>query len=112
MYNDLNKHCENSTEASIYRKINLSYIPPELREDRGEIKAALKDQLPDLVNLQNIRGVLHCHTHATDGFNTIEEIARSAREHGYEYIAITDHSKHLTITNGLDEKRLLQQIKK
>lgn len=99
------------SEQEIYQKIGLAYIEPELRENRGEIEAAQRDGLPQLVTLDDIRGDLHCHTKSTDGHNTLEEMADAARARGYEYMAITDHSRHVTIAHGLDRKRLLAQIK-
>jgi DNA polymerase (family 10) len=98
------------TEASVYKAVGLPYIPPELRENSGEIEAAETGRLPSLVELDDLTGDLHVHTMATDGHNTIEEMARAAQQLGFTYIAITEHSKRLTVTHGLDEKRLLQQI--
>lgn len=98
------------TEKEMYAAIDLPYIEPELREDRGEIAAAQKGQLPNLINLQDIRGDLHCHTNATDGANTLEAMAEAAVQRGYEYIAITDHSKRLTVAHGLDKKAVQRQI--
>jgi DNA polymerase (family 10) len=80
------------TEESVYEAVGLLWIPPELREDRGELEAAERRALPRLVTLEDIRGELHCHTKWSDGANTVEEMARAARERGYEYLAITDHS--------------------
>ncbi len=80
------------TEESVYEAVGLIWIPPELREDRGELEAAERRALPHLVTLEDIRGELHCHTKWSDGANTVEEMARAARERGYEYLAITDHS--------------------
>jgi DNA polymerase (family 10) len=99
------------TEEEVYRQVGLPYIPPDLREERGEIEAARKGKLPQLVTVEDMRGDLHCHTQASDGRNSLEEMARAAAERGYEYIAITDHSKHLTVANGLNEERLAQQIR-
>ncbi|WED44003.1 DNA polymerase/3'-5' exonuclease PolX [Legionella cardiaca] len=98
-------------EAEIYQKLKLSYIEPELREGRSEIEAAAKNKLPHLIQLSDIKGDLHSHTNATDGKETLETMVQAAINRGYEYLAITDHSKRLAITNGLDEKRLLKQIK-
>ena len=98
------------TEESVYKAVGLPYIPPELRENSGEIEAAEAGRLPSLVQLDDLTGDLHAHTMATDGHNTIEEMARAAQQLGFTYIAITEHSKRLTVTHGLDEKRLLQQI--
>jgi DNA polymerase (family 10) len=93
------------TEAGVYQALGLAWIPPELRENCGEIEAAAEDRLPDLVELRNIRGDIHMHTTETDGRATLEEMAGAARERGYEYVAITDHSKALAMANGLDEAR-------
>ncbi len=94
-----------ATEAGVYEAIGLPWIPPELRENCGEIEAAAEGRLPELVELKDIRGDVHMHTTETDGRATLEEMAQAARELGYEYIAITDHSKALAMANGLDEKR-------
>jgi DNA polymerase (family 10) len=98
------------TEESIYAAVELPYIAPELRENRGEIEAARHGLLPDLVERSDLRGDLHCHTVATDGHGTVEEMARAALEQGLEYLAITEHSKRLTMVHGLDSRRLLQQM--
>ncbi|MGD0965321.1 MAG: DNA polymerase/3'-5' exonuclease PolX [Candidatus Acidiferrales bacterium] len=100
------------TETEIYAKLGLDYIEPELREMTGEIEAAEQHRLPQLVKLSDIRGDLQMHTTASDGKNTIEEMGEAARDLGYEYIALTDHSQAVTVANGLDEKRTLAQIKK
>ena len=100
------------SEAEIYEKLKLAYIEPELRENTGEIEAAAKGKLPTLVQLSDIRGDLQMHTTASDGKNSIEEMGEAARKLGYEYIALTDHSKAVTVANGMDEKRTLEQIKK
>lgn len=100
------------TEEEIYAKLKLAYIEPELRENTGEIDAAENGKLPDLVKLADIRGDLQMHTTASDGRNSIEEMGEAARKLGYEYIALTDHSKAVTVANGMDEKRTLEQIKK
>jgi DNA polymerase (family 10) len=100
------------TEQEIYAKLGLAYIPPELRENTGEIDAAATHHLPHLIELTDIRGDLQMHTTASDGKNSIEEMALAAKKLGYEYIALTDHSKAVTVANGLDEKRTLEQIKK
>ena len=96
------------TEEGIYQALGLPWIPPELRENTGEIEAAEQGNLPELVELRHIRGDVHMHTTETDGRATLEEMAEAARERGYEYIAITDHSKSLAMTNGLDEKRVVE----
>lgn len=98
-------------EESVYKKLGLSYIESELREGRGEVAAAAQNKLPLLVQLADLRGDLHMHTTDSDGANTLVEMAASAKEKGYQYIAITDHSQSLKITNGLSEKRLLQHVK-
>jgi DNA polymerase (family 10) len=100
-----------ATEKEVYKKIGLPLIPPELRENRGEIEIAYAGHLPTLISLNDIRGDLHVHTSATDGSAAIEEMARHAKKMGYEYLAITDHSSHLTIAHGLSEKALISQIK-
>ena len=95
------------TEAGVYEALGMAWIPPELRENCGEIEAAEERRLPELVELRHIRGDLHMHTTETDGRATLEEMAAAARERGYEYIAITDHSKALAMANGLDEARVV-----
>jgi DNA polymerase (family X) len=100
------------TEEEIYSKLKLAYIEPELREMTGEIEAAESGNLPKLVELADIRGDAQMHTTASDGRNSIEEMGQAARELGYDYIVLTDHSKAVTVANGLDEKRTLEQIKK
>lgn len=95
-----------ATEEEIYRKLGLAWIPPELREQQGEIEAAAEGTLPDLITLDDIRGDLHMHTSETDGRATLEEMAAEAKGRGYDYIAITDHSKALAMANGLDEARV------
>src|SRR2546429_898301 len=98
------------TEEDIYAKLKLDYIPPELRENQGEIDAAEKHALPALVSQTDLQGDVHMHTVETDGRKTIEEIAEAAIEHGYKYKAITAHSKHLAFANGLDDKRAVEHI--
>ena len=100
------------TEEEIYAKLKLDFIPPELRENLGEIDAAANHSLPKLLELGDIRGDVHMHTVETDGRNTIEEMAEAARERGYEYTAITDHSKNLAFANGLTDERALAHIAK
>ena len=97
-------------EADIYRALGLTSIPPELRENRGEIEAAREDNLPDLVELTHLRGTFHNHTTASDGKNTLAEMAQAARDHGLQYLGIADHSKSSFQANGLNEERLSQQI--
>ncbi|MCX7419556.1 MAG: DNA polymerase/3'-5' exonuclease PolX [Planctomycetia bacterium] len=94
------------TEAEVYAAVGLPWIPPELRENRGEIERAEAGKLPDLVELSDMRGDLHMHTTATDGLNSIREMAEAAKSRGLKYIAITDHSKRVTMANGLDADRL------
>ncbi|MGA2922565.1 MAG: DNA polymerase/3'-5' exonuclease PolX [Candidatus Sulfotelmatobacter sp.] len=100
------------TEEEIYAKLKLDYIPPELRENLGEIDAAEKHALPALITLDDLQGDLHMHTVETDGRNTIEEMAEAAKAYGYKYMAITDHSKNLAFANGLDDKRALAHIQR
>jgi DNA polymerase (family 10) len=100
------------TEEEIYGKLKMEFIPPELRENTGEIAAAEQHKLPKLIELRDIKGDLQMHTTASDGKNSIEEMAEAARALGHEYIAITDHSKAVTVANGLDEKRMAAHIKK
>jgi DNA polymerase (family 10) len=98
------------TEEDIYRSLGLAYVEPELREDRGEIEAARRGRLPDLVALGDIRGDLHTHTQASDGKSSLREMAEAAKARGYDYVAITDHTRHATIAHGLDPKRLSKQL--
>lgn len=104
------KRIAGKTEKSVYSKMDLPYIEPELRENRGELEAARKGKLPELVKLDDIRGNLHTHTQASDGHDSLAKMAAAAIERGYEYLAITDHSRRLTVANGLDEKRLRKQL--
>ncbi|MGP8269581.1 MAG: DNA polymerase/3'-5' exonuclease PolX [Terracidiphilus sp.] len=98
------------TEQEIYAALGTDLMPPELRENLGEIEAAAHHKLPRLIEKAEIKGDVHMHTTASDGHNTIREMADAALACGYKYIAITDHSKNLAMTNGLDEKRALEQI--
>ncbi|MGD0986627.1 MAG: DNA polymerase/3'-5' exonuclease PolX [Candidatus Sulfotelmatobacter sp.] len=100
------------TEEEIYSKLKLEYIAPELRENLGEIDAAEKHTLPELITLQDLQGDVHMHTIETDGRNTIEEMAEAAKERGYKYMAITDHSKNLAFANGLDDARAVGHIQR
>ena len=100
------------TEEEIYAKLKLDFIPSEIRENTGEIEAAEQHRLPNLLRREDIKGDLHMHTTASDGKCSIEEMAEAARKLGHEYIAIADHSKSVTIANGLDEKRMAAHIKK
>lgn len=105
-----NERIAGDTEASVYGSIGLPYIPPELREDHGEIEAARQKALPRLIERSDLRGDLHVHTSASDGVDTLEQMAQAAREAGLEYLAVTDHSQSLKIARGLDPKRLAAHI--
>jgi DNA polymerase (family 10) len=107
-----NKIVASKTEEEIYKKLGLEFIPPELREDCGEIQAAAEGKLPELITQADLKGDIHMHTVETDGKCTIEEMAEAARARGYKYMAITDHSKNLAFANGLDDKRAEEHIKK
>ncbi|WP_367343488.1 DNA polymerase/3'-5' exonuclease PolX [Methanomethylovorans sp.] len=100
-----------SAEEQQYEMLGLQFIPPELREDRGEIEAAIENKIPRLIEISDIRGDLHVHSNWSDGKNKMEEMALAAKALGYEYIAITDHSRSSRIANGLSEKRLLDHIR-
>ncbi len=100
------------TEEEIYAKLKLDFIPPELRENTGEIEAAAEHRLPSLLTREDMRGDLQMHTTESDGRNTIEQMAAAAKSLGHEYIAITDHSKAVTVANGMDEKRTLEHAKR
>ena len=100
------------TEEEIYTRLKLDYVPPELRENLGELEAAQNHTLPALISQPDLQGDVHMHTIETDGRNTIEEMAEAARQHGYKYMAITDHSKNLAFANGLDDKRAVEHIKR
>ncbi len=99
------------TEESIYKVLRMDWVPPELRENRGEIEAAMEHKLPKLVKLDEVRGDLHCHSDWSDGSMTIREVAKKAKSLGFSYVVITDHSKSLGIAHGLDEERLAEQGK-
>jgi DNA polymerase (family 10) len=100
------------TEEEIYAKLDLDYIPPEMRENLGEIELAEKHALPQLITQADIQGDVHMHTVETDGRNTIEEMAEAAKARGYKYMAITDHSKNLAFANGLDDKRAVAHVER
>jgi len=100
------------TEEEIYGTLKLDYVPPELRENLGEIDAAANHTLPILIALDDLQGDVHMHTVETDGKNTIEEMAEAAKARGYKYMAITDHSKNLAFANGLDDKRAIAHIQR
>ncbi|MBM3766940.1 MAG: DNA polymerase/3'-5' exonuclease PolX [Acidobacteria bacterium] len=102
-----NSRVASETEEEIYNKLGLAWIPPELRENQGEIDAAENNALPVLLELGQMKGDIHMHTRESDGRASLEEMAETARGHGYEYIAITDHSKALAMANGLDETRCI-----
>jgi DNA polymerase (family 10) len=104
------KRIAGETEASVYRAVGLPEIPPELREDHGEIEAARAGRLPQLVELKDLKGDLHAHTKATDGRSSLEEMAAAAQALGFEYLAITEHSRRQTMLHGLDPERLRKQI--
>ena len=96
------------SEEAIYAALGLAFVPPELRENRGEVEAALQHTLPSLISRQDLRGDLHSHTNVTDGKEDLETMARAARAAGLEYLAVTDHSQALAMANGLDERRALE----
>jgi len=100
-----------TTEDAFYKRLGMQYIPPEIREDQGEIELSEKHAIPRLVDLRDIKGDFHTHSNWSDGNNTIEETALAAKNEGYKYIAITDHSKGLGIAHGLTEERLQEQVR-
>ena len=100
------------TEKDVFKQVDLPYIEPELREDRGEIQAAQKNRLPDLIELADIRGDLQVHTNETDGRDILEDMVSAAQERGYTYLAISNHSQHVSVDKGLNRKRLARQIEK
>ena len=106
------KRVAGKTEEEIYARLKLDYIPPELRENCGEIEAAAEHRLPQLITVEHLQGDVHMHTVETDGKCSIEEMAEAARARGYKYMAITDHSKNLAFANGLDDARALKHIEK
>src|SRR5207244_1394513 len=97
-------------EAGLYRAVDLDFIPPELRENWGEFEAAEKHSLPKLIEKENLRGTFHCHTTASDGHNSVEEMAAAAQELGLEYLGIADHSRSSIQAHGIDETKLRSQI--
>ena len=109
---DNEKPVAGKTEEEIYAKLKLDYIPPELRENGGEIDAAEEHKLPVLIEQKDLQGDVHMHTVETDGRNSIQEMAEAAKENGYRYMAITDHSKNLAFANGLDDKRAEEHIRR
>jgi DNA polymerase (family 10) len=100
-----------TTEEDVYNAIGLPYIPPELREDTGEVEAALDGRLPELLTLADLRGDLHAHTNWTDGHHPLETLIEAAQRKGYEYIIVSDHSRAATVAGGLSEEKLLEQIR-
>lgn len=106
-----NKKLGGQDENDVYKILGLPYIPPELREDTGEVESALKGSLPKLIELKDIKGDLHVHSKQSDGSHTFEELIKAARDRGYEYIAITDHSKGLGVARGLSEERVMGEKK-
>ena len=109
LFDKKGKRLAGSTEGGVYEKLGLAYVPPELRENRGEIEAAITGGLPHLVELDDIRGDLQMHSTWSDGSVELEGMARAAKERGYEYIAITDHSFSVRVANGLSEERFRRQ---
>jgi len=107
---DTEKYIVGKDEEQIYKKLGLSYIPPELRENRGEIETALEKKLPKLVDCKDIKGDLHVHSNYSDGVEKIEDIAKKAKKMGYEYVGIADHSQSLRIARGLSENRVKKKI--
>jgi DNA polymerase (family 10) len=106
----IDKRIAGNTEESVYQAVDLSFIPPELREDRGEIEAAREGSLPQLIELTDLKGDLHIHTDYTDGRNSIKEMALAAERRGFQYLAITEHSDRLKIAGGLKPPQLLKQM--
>jgi DNA polymerase (family X) len=105
-----NRRIGGLNEIDVFNAVGLEYIEPELREDQGEIEAAERSDLPELISIKDIKGDLHAHTIATDGHATIEQMASAAMQKGYSYLAITDHSQRLAMTHGLSERDLAEQI--
>jgi DNA polymerase (family 10) len=101
-----------ATEEEVYAAVGLPWIPPELREDSGEIEAAQSRRLPSLVELDDIRGDLHCHTDATDGHHTVEALVAAARERGYDYVLVSDHSRSTRVAGGLTAEEALAHVEK
>ena len=109
VFKDDNK-LASKTEKTMYKALGLKFIEPELRENKGEIEAARDDELPDLVEVDDMKGDLHTHTNRTDGLYSLKDMAQAAKEMGYDYYAVSDHSQKVSMANGLDEKRLAEQI--
>lgn len=110
VFNEDDEKVAGKTEDGIYEYFGCPYIPPEIRENRGEIQQAQEGSLPDLIELDDIRGGLHAHTSDSDGKNTLEDMAEAAREYGHDYFAVTDHSGYVSVTGGHEEEDLLDQI--
>ncbi len=109
---DTNEKIAGETEEGVYKAVGMQWVPPEMREDRGEIELALKHKIPKLVERKDIKGDLHVHSTWTDGANTIKDIVEFVRKkYKYEYIVMTDHSKAVRVAHGLDEQKLLEEIK-
>jgi DNA polymerase (family 10) len=104
------KPSRSKTEASIYKSFGMQFIPPELRENRGEIEASIKNEIPKLIDYKDIHGTFHVHTNASDGKDSLRMMIQAAEDLGWDYIGITDHSKSCTKGNGLSEERLLAQV--
>lgn len=104
------KMLASENEADVYQALGMRYIEPELRENKGEIEAAVENKLPRLITIDDIHGDLHSHTNETDGVNTLEEMAAAAVSYGHKYLAVTDHSKKVTVAKGLNAARLAKQI--
>lgn len=107
-----NKRIAGKTETEVYRSIGLDFIPPEIREDRGEVEAAMAHKIPELIELKDIKGDLHVHSNLSDGAHPIEELVRICSDRGDEYVAIADHSQSLKVAGGLSEKEIIQKVKK
>lgn len=106
-----NRKLGGKDEDDVYKILGLPYVPPELREDAGEVEAAQNNSLPELINLKDIKGDLHVHSRWSDGSHTFEELIGAAKDRGYEYIAITDHSKGLGVARGLNEEKVMEEKK-
>jgi DNA polymerase (family 10) len=112
VFDEAGRNVGGATEEAVYAAVGLPWIPPELREDTGEVQAAQAGRLPELLELRDIRGDLHAHTDWSDGHHPVEALAAAAEARGYEYVVVTDHSRSTTIANGLDPERLRAQIRR
>lgn len=110
VFNKEGRRVAGKTERQVYASVGLAYVPPELREDRGELEAAGKGRLPQLITRGDLRGDLHSHTSATDGHNSLKQMAEAAKSQGYEYLAVTEHSRRVSMAKGLDARRLAEHI--